>query len=457
VKSEMEFVEVACVEDLAEGEMIRVDVDGSRVLVAVVEGKPYAMGAVCTHERAFLDEGGVIGHEVTCPLHFSCFDVRTGEVTAPPAEDNAPVYEVKVEDGKVLVSSEPVDEPAGVDERLTPKDDAEAPPATTPAGEAAEETEARFEEAETADEEGAPEVVAVPSAPLLVGPSKTRPTFSERSIGRLGSMSWLRRTSERLTHPASSLRSRPGVLAVLDVLHGRWFGHAIHPPLSDLPIGLWTGAFVLDVAGRDESAKLLGAAGTAGGVAALATGLADWSVTDGQDRRLGLLHGLINTAGLALQGASLAARLLGRRRQARAWSGVGLAVTYASAYLGGHLVMGRGQMVNHARSASGPRNWTPTVRERDLHEGETRTVQIEERDVLLYRSDGVISAIEGACSHAGGPLGRGPVEDGVVTCPWHDSRFDLFDGRVLRGPAQYSQPVLETRFREGWIEIRRRR
>ena len=450
----MDFVEVASADDLAEGGMIRVDVAGSRVLVAVVEGKPYAMGAVCTHERAFLDEGGVVGHEVTCPLHFSCFDVRTGEVTAPPAEDDAPVYEVKVEDGKVLVSSEPVDEPAEVGETVTSKGDTKAPPATTSTDEAADETEAPPEEAETADEEDAPEVAA-PSAPLLVGPSRTRPTFSERSMERLGSMSWLRGTSERLTYPTSTLRSRRSVLVVLDVLHGRWFGHAIHPPLSDLPIGLWTGAFVLDVAGRDESAKLLGAAGTAGGVAALATGIADWSVTDGQDRRLGLLHGLLNTAGLALQGASLAARLLGRRRQARAYSGVGLAVTYASAYLGGHLVMGRGQMVNHARSPSGPRNWTPAVRERDLHEGEMCTVQIEERDILFYRSEGVISAIEGACSHAGGPLGRGNVEDGVVTCPWHESRFDLVDGRVLRGPAQYSQPVLVTRFREGWIEVRR--
>ena len=136
-------------------------------------------------------------------------------------------------------------------------------------------------------------------------------------------MSWLRGTTDRLTDATSSLRSRQGVLAVLDALHGRWFGHAIHPPLSDLPIGLWTGSFLLDVAGRDEPANLLGAAGIAGGVAAFATGIADWSVTDGQDRRLALLHGLLNTAGLALQGAALTARLRGSRRQARTWSGAG--------------------------------------------------------------------------------------------------------------------------------------
>jgi nitrite reductase/ring-hydroxylating ferredoxin subunit len=74
-------------------------------------------------------------------------------------------------------------------------------------------------------------------------------------------------------------------------------------------------------------------------------------------------------------------------------------------------------MVNHARPASGPRKWIPVVRERDLEQGQTRTVQVEEREILLYRSDGVISAIEGTCSHAGAPLGRGKVENGVVTCP----------------------------------------
>jgi nitrite reductase/ring-hydroxylating ferredoxin subunit len=219
-----------------------------------------------------------------------------------------------------------------------------------------------------------------------------------------------------------------------------------HPTARTTPPGI----------SKDESANLLGAAGIAGGLAAFATGIADWSVTDGRDRRLALLHGLLNTAGLALQGAALTARLRGRRRRARNWSGVGLATTYASAYLGGHLVMGRGQMVNHARPASGPRKWIPVVRERDLEQGQTRTVQVEEREILLYRSDGVISAIEGTCSHAGAPLGRGKVENGVVTCPWHGSRFDLVDGRVLRGPAQHSQPLLETRYSEGWIEVRRR-
>lgn len=458
----MEFVEVASADDLAEGEMIRVEVDGERVLVAMVEGKPYAMAAVCTHERAYLDEGGVFGYEVTCPLHFSCFDIRTGEPTAPPAEDPEPVYEVKVEDGKVLVSSEPVEAPAEVSETAVPVGDTQAPSqAATPSEAAAvadvgEPSEPNGAEPESAEAGVASE--AAPSTPLSVGPAvSTHLTWSERAMEGLESLSLLREASDRLTDVISPLRSRRGMLEVMDVLHGRWLGHALHPALSDLPIGFWTGSFVLDAAGRDEAAKLLSAVGMAGGVAAFVTGIADWSVTDGRDRRLGMMHGLLNTAGMTMQGVSLAARLLGRRRQARIWSAASLAVTYASAYLGGHLVMERGQMVNHTLWTAGPRNWTPAVRERDLPEGQTMTSHIEARNVLLYRSNGMVSAIEATCSHAGGPLGMGPVEDCVVTCPWHDSQFSLIDGRVLRGPAQYSQPVLETRFREGWIEVRRRR
>jgi len=269
-------------------------------------------------------------------------------------------------------------------------------------------------------------------------------------------MPWLRQASDRLTDVTSSLRSRQDVLAVLDVLHGRWFGHAIHPPLSDIPIGFWTGSFLLDLAGKDEAAGLLSAAGTAGGVAAFTTGVADWSVSDGRNRRLGLLHGLLNTAGLAMQGASLASRVRRRRYQACLWSGASLVLTYVSAYIGGHLVMERGLMIDHAPRAAGPRNWTPAVKEEDLPEDETLAAEIEGRNVLLYRRDGLVSAIENACSHAGGPLSYGRVEDGVVTCPWHDSQFNLVDGRVMRGPAQHSQPVLETRLNEGWIEVRRR-
>src|SRR5688572_29481390 len=103
----MEFVEVGSVNDLDEGQMVGFEVDDRRILLAKVEGEFFAIGATCTHERSNLDQGALLGHVVYCPLHYSAFDVRSGAVLGPPAECPVPKHEVRVEDGKVLVCTQP--------------------------------------------------------------------------------------------------------------------------------------------------------------------------------------------------------------------------------------------------------------------------------------------------------------------------------------------------------------
>lgn len=237
-----------------------------------------------------------------------------------------------------------------------------------------------------------------------------------------------------------------------DLLHGRWLGHALHPVLVDLPIGFWTSAMLLDLLGARKSARTLTAAGCAGAVGAAATGLADWSATDGRERRLGMLHAILNVSALALQVASIPSR---RHYRVLSWSGSGLATM--SAYLGGELVYGRGQMVDRNSWQAGPETWTPTCKETELADRKPRQVEIEGRSVLLYREGSRVSAMEDACAHAGGPLHEGSVEDGVVTCPWHGSQFRLTDGACLRGPATFPQLRLEARVRAGVVEVRGRK
>lgn len=62
------------------------------------------------------------------------------------------------------------------------------------------------------------------------------------------------------------------------------------------------------------------------------------------------------------------------------------------------------------------------------------------------------------CSHLAGPMSEGEFCDKngepALRCPWHGSCFALRDGRVLEGPATHPQPVLETRVRNGQIEVR---
>jgi nitrite reductase/ring-hydroxylating ferredoxin subunit len=126
----------------------------------------------------------------------------------------------------------------------------------------------------------------------------------------------------------------------------------------------------------------------------------------------------------------------------------------AAGYLGGHLVFTKGVMVSRVAWATEPRRWTRALPEADLPDDSPTAVLAEGRQIMLYRHRGSLYAIDNVCSHAGGLLSRGPVADLTVTCPLHGSRFALADGGVSRGPASQPQPVLPTRIRNGWIEVR---
>jgi nitrite reductase/ring-hydroxylating ferredoxin subunit len=92
--------------------------------------------------------------------------------------------------------------------------------------------------------------------------------------------------------------------------------------------------------------------------------------------------------------------------------------------------------------------------ETELAEGDLRRVEVGERRIVLARQDGQIYAMEERCSHLGGPLADGKIEDGCIQCPWHGSRFALEDGHPVDGPATIPQPCFETRVRNGQIEVR---
>ena len=86
-----------------------------------------------------------------------------------------------------------------------------------------------------------------------------------------------------------------------------------------------------------------------------------------------------------------------------------------------------------------------------------RQVAVEGTPILLIRHQGQVYALGGTCSHFGGPLIEGTLEEGTVRCPWHGSCFAVEKGRVMDGPATYPQPWFETRIRNEHIEIRAHR
>lgn len=135
-----------------------------------------------------------------------------------------------------------------------------------------------------------------------------------------------------------------------DVLRGAWLGHPLHPMLTDLPIGFWTSAWVLDLVGGRRSqpvADALVGLGVLSAVPTIAAGLADWSALGKVDRRTGVVHACCNVVATALYARSWSARRRGRRAAGVALGMAGAAAATAGGYLGGHLVFRRAANVEH--------------------------------------------------------------------------------------------------------------
>ncbi|HEY2543537.1 MAG TPA: Rieske 2Fe-2S domain-containing protein [Gaiellaceae bacterium] len=241
---------------------------------------------------------------------------------------------------------------------------------------------------------------------------------------------------------------------VRDVLDGVWLGTPLHPVLTDVPLGAWTAAAALDLAGSEAADEVL-AIGVLAALPAALTGLNDWSHLKGETRRVGVVHALVNTAGLTLNVGSLALRRSGHRRLARALSGVAYLGILFSAHLGGRLSFEYGVRVNHTAFEHPRDRYAPVIDEKALDDGGLHRVELEGEAVVVAKcSDGDVCAISAVCSHMGGPLDQGARDGDVVVCPWHGSRFDLRTGAVEGGPAVFPQPRYETRIRAGKVEIR---
>lgn len=274
---------------------------------------------------------------------------------------------------------------------------------------------------------------------------------------------WLEAPSEIVGQAVSKILTQPTgqPTRLSDFLNGVWFGHPLHPVLTDIPIGAWTVTLGLDgletITRRSDfntGADIALGAGLLSALAAAVTGLAQWQYTVGRQRRLGFSHALLNVAAVGVYGASLFARLRGRRGMGKMTATLGYGLVLVAGYIGGDLAFGERLGVTHIPEQEISESWHPVLAENDLHEGELKRVIIENVLVLLARYQGQVYALTEICSHLGGPLAEGTLEDGCVICPWHGSRFRLKGGGIVNGPATFPQPVYETRVRDGMIEVR---
>ena len=278
------------------------------------------------------------------------------------------------------------------------------------------------------------------------------------------SQTWLDRLANPLQQWLLTLFGQPGQpkRKLKDLLNGTWLGHSLHPVLTDVPLGAWSGTMVLDLVwmgnedeGIARGSELTLVLGLLGATGAAVTGTTDWSDLDGIDRRVGLFHGLLNGSILLTNIASLLLRLSGKRRAGIALSSAGYAASLVSAYLGGELVFAKGTGVNHVAWEGGSDEFVAVLDEGELLEGQLTRVEAAGIPAVVLKQGQNMYAIGATCTHLGGPLEEGSLQGDIVQCPWHGSRFCLRDGSVVNGPAVYAAPTFAVRRRAGKIELRR--
>jgi 3-phenylpropionate/trans-cinnamate dioxygenase ferredoxin component len=100
----MRRIDLVGVDEVPEGTMVMTYVDGTdQVLVVNTNGDFHALQGICSHEYFELDQGFLTAGTLTCALHLSRFDLENGDALDPPADEPLAVYQVVIEDGRVLI------------------------------------------------------------------------------------------------------------------------------------------------------------------------------------------------------------------------------------------------------------------------------------------------------------------------------------------------------------------
>ncbi len=99
----LEFVAVADVGELGNGERLYLEVDGTPIAIFNIAGKLYAIDDVCSHDQGPVAEGDLVDHSIECPRHGARFDLESGKVLSMPAVVDIAAYPVRIEGQQILV------------------------------------------------------------------------------------------------------------------------------------------------------------------------------------------------------------------------------------------------------------------------------------------------------------------------------------------------------------------
>lgn len=97
------WIDAAAHEDVPEGDVVGIKVNGKEIALYEVEGEIYATDNICTHGHARMSDGFLEGREIECPLHQGKFDVCTGQALCAPLTENIRTYPVRIENLRVML------------------------------------------------------------------------------------------------------------------------------------------------------------------------------------------------------------------------------------------------------------------------------------------------------------------------------------------------------------------
>ena len=244
-----------------------------------------------------------------------------------------------------------------------------------------------------------------------------------------------------------------------DFLNGVWLGHPLHPAITDVPIGAFTVALVLDIMGARPAATAAIGVGVLFMIIAALVGYADYIDLEGKPRRFGTVHSSLMLLAAVLYLVSFGLRIGccgSGGSDAEVWlSVVGFVIVIGSAYVGGELVYNMGSQVDRHAWRGGGTKWT-AVEVGELPENAPVKAKAGAQTLVLVRQGKDIHALHDICAHQGCNLSDGgKVVGDTIECPCHGSRYRLRDGLVVRGPAVFDQPHYDVRGTAGKMEVRR--
>lgn len=238
-------------------------------------------------------------------------------------------------------------------------------------------------------------------------------------------------------------------------------GHPIHPMLIPFPFAFLTGAFLFDIAGRATGDATWWSTGghlaIAGIIAALLAAVPGWVdylrtvPPKSSGKRRATAHMLLNLSVVALFVVATWLRSggVGPEMPVLVLEGLAVVMLFVAGWQGGVLVSRNQISVDHRYARAG--QWKeanvkggsgqPVVVavSSELEVDQMKLLRVNDRRLVLARTEEGYVAFDDRCTHRGGSLAGGVMIGGVVQCPWHGSQFDCRKGVVEAGPAK--QPI----------------